>query len=383
LIEGTTQKLRALCTREVQRSIKDSVHKLLADQISELGLNYHYEVLQTEIRGKNGTEFVFAGLSTQTIDSIKSFEGADRCWVEEGQSVSKKSWAILIPTIRKPGSEIWISFNPDLDTDDTWVRFIENTPPGTVLIPVSYADNPWLSDELKKEMEHLRRIDPVEFENVWGGKCRAAAEGAIYTREMRALTDSKRICTVPIDPMLKTHTVWDLGFNDAVAIIFVQRHLSEVRIVDYLEDNLRRMDDYAAEIQLKKYNWGTDYLPWDGADERFKLTDTSTSPQGILRKLGRKVEIVPKVDVETGIKKARIVFGRCSFDKERTLRLRECLKRYRRSIPASTDEPAGPLHDEFSHGADAFRYLSLVVDKMTNDDDGWNRKIKYDARGIV
>lgn len=383
LIEGTTKPLRILCAREVQRSIKDSVHKLLSDQIAELGLGAFYEILQTEIRGKNGTEFLFAGLSTQTIDSIKSFEGCDRCWVEEGQSVRKRSWTILIPTIRKPGSEIWVSFNPDLDTDDTWVRFVENTPPNTTLIPISYRDNPWLSNELKSEMEHLKRISVEEYENVWEGKCRAAAEGAIYKREMTALADSNRICAVPIDPLMKVHTVWDLGFNDSTAVIFVQRHVSEVRVVDYLEDSHKTIAEYVSELKSRPWNWGTDWIPWDGSRDRYRLTDATTSPEDILRKLGRNVSIVPKIDVETGIKKARLVFPRCTFDKERTVRLRECLKRYRRTIPVSTDEPASPLHDEFSHGADAFRYLSVCVDQMTNDDDGWKKALKYDNRGIV
>src|SRR5690242_12113424 len=101
LIQGAQKKLRILCTREVQKSIKDSVHSLLADQIQALGFGHLYEVLQNEIRGKNGTEFLFAGLSTQTIESIKSYEGIDRVWVEEARAVSKRSWSILIPTIRK------------------------------------------------------------------------------------------------------------------------------------------------------------------------------------------------------------------------------------------------------------------------------------------
>jgi phage terminase large subunit len=374
LEQGYESPLRILCARETQRSIRDSVHRLLADQIIELDLTKYYEVQQTEIRGSNGTLFTFAGLSSLTVDSIKSFEGADRCWVEEGQTVTKRSWSILIPTIRKTGSEIWVSFNPDLDTDDTYVRFIEQTPPDTVLIPVSYHDNPWLSRELKMEMEHLRRTDPAEFDNVWEGKCRAAAQGAIYTREMQALAESQRVTYLPPDPVLKTQTVWDLGFNDQTAIILVQSTARELRIIDYVEDNQRTLIDYCNELKTKGLNWGTDYIPWDGADERYKFTNPANSPQGILCAAGRAVQVVPKADVETGIKRARLIFPRCYFDKDKTTRLRECLKRYRRIVPATTDEPSTPAHDEFSHGADAFRYLALVADSLTNDQF---RKIKY------
>jgi len=104
LLQGASEPLRILCTREVQKSIKDSVHKLLTDQIEALGLGWFYQVLENEIRGKNGTEITFAGLATHTIESIKSYEGVDRVWVEEGQVVRKRSWDVLIPTIRKPGS---------------------------------------------------------------------------------------------------------------------------------------------------------------------------------------------------------------------------------------------------------------------------------------
>lgn len=377
LIMGTTRPLRVLCLREVQRSIKDSVYQLLKDMIEKMDLGSHYEVLQSEIRGKNGTLFLFAGLSTQTVDSIKSFEGADIAWVEEGQTVTKKSWKVLIPTIRKPGSEIWSSFNPDLDTDDTYVRFIENTPPDTLLVNINYADNLWPSKELDSERDHLKRTDFEEYENVWLGKCRAAAEGAIYKRECQTL----RVVNCPPDPLLKTHTVWDLGFNDATAIIFVQRSLSEIRIVDYTEDNHLSIPEHVANLKEKRYNWGTDFIPWDGAEERYKLTNPQNSPEGMLRKLGRTVQALEKVDVETGIKRARTIFPMCYFDRGNTTRLRECLKRYRRSIPASTDEPAGPLHDEFSHGADAFRYLAMSVDRMTNDDSF--KKIKYSTKGYI
>ena len=383
LIQGTTQTLRVLCARETQKSIRDSVHRLLGDQIVALGLTDFYQVLKSEIRGVNGTEFVFAGLSSLTVDSIKSFEGVDRCWVEEAQVVSKRSWSILIPTIRKPGSETWISFNPDLDTDDTWVRFIENTPPNSILIPVSYRDNPWLSEKFIKDMEHLKKTDPVSFKNVYEGECRAAAEGAIYTPEMTSLAGSKRVCNVPVDPMLEVHTVWDLGFNDSCAIVFVQRQLSELRIVDYLEDSLRNMAQYVSDLQGKGYRYGTDWLPWDGADSKYKLTGDGTSPESILRKMKRRVAIVPQMDVEIGIKKARLVFPRCYFDKDNTIRLRECLKRYRRAIPTTTNEPSVPLHDEFSHGADAFRYMAIVADKLT-DSGGLSRTpIKYPQRAYV
>ena len=123
LIKGAKTALRVLCAREFMTSMKDSVHKLLCDQIIELGLISFYEITQASIRGKNGTEFSFVGLKNNTAN-VKSFEGVDICWVEEAQTVSSRSWNILIPTIRKQDSEIWVSFNPELESDDTYQRFV-------------------------------------------------------------------------------------------------------------------------------------------------------------------------------------------------------------------------------------------------------------------
>ena len=134
LIQAANKPSRVLCAREIQKSIKQSVHTLLNDQIQLLGLGAFYEVLEAEIRGMNGSSFSFTGLATNTVESIKSFEGCDIVWVEEAQSVSGKSWDVLVPTIRKPGSEIWITLNPQLESDETYQRFIANPPPDSVVV---------------------------------------------------------------------------------------------------------------------------------------------------------------------------------------------------------------------------------------------------------
>lgn len=379
LIQGAARKLRILCTREVQKSIKDSVHKLLSDQIQAMGLGAFYAILQTEIRGANGTEFIFAGLSDQTAESIKSYEGVDRCWVEEGQAVSKRSWDILIPTIRKDESEIWVSFNPELDTDETWQRFVVNPPPGAYVAQVNYQDNPWFGGVLEQERLHAQRTDPREYANIWEGKPRAAVIGAIYADEIIAIQEQQRICPVPYDPKLKVHVVWDLGWNDAMSVGLFQKHVSHLRCIEYLEGSHRTLDDWSAELKGKRLNWGTLYLPHDGDHGDFK---TGLSAAQILRGLGWDVSVIPQSNVEYGIRQARSVLKQTYFDKDKTTRLVECLKRYRRSIPTTTGEPARPVHDEYSHGADMFRYAAQVVDQMTND-DGWGKPIQTKVPNIA
>lgn len=368
LILGTMGKLRMLCTREVQSSIKQSVHQLLKDQITALKLDDFYEVLSTEIRGVNGTEFSFAGLSDMTADSIKSFEGVDICWVEEAHNISKNSWKILIPTIRKPGSRILITFNPELETDETYERFVTHAPDDCQIVEMNYSDNPWFPEVLEKERLHAKATLPkAEYENIWEGKCMPAVVGAIYFDQVVDAESKGRICNVPYDPMLKVHLVFDLGWNDAMSISLVQKHSSEVRIIENIEDSHKTLDYYSALLKEKRYNWGTVYMPHDA---EHKNIQTGKSSKETMEALGWTVQITPSMSVEEGIKATRMVFGRFYFDKTNAARIVQCAKRYRRSINKQTKEPGAPLHDEFSHGADNLRYIAINADSMSNEDWG-------------
>jgi phage terminase large subunit len=366
LIQAAGKRMRVLCTREIQRSIKDSVHKLLSDQIAALGLGSFYDVLESEIRGANGSSFVFSGLASQTVESIKSFEGIDVVWCEEAQNISKKSWDTLIPTIRKEGSEIWVSFNPELDTDETYTRFVINPQTNSHVASVNYSDNPWFPSVLEQERLHCQLTNEADYGQIWEGKCRVAVSGAIYANEVGAAIRGGRICNVPYDPRLKAHTIWDLGWNDSMTIGIVQRQRSELRVIDYIEDSHKTLDWYVAELQKKNLNWGYDWVPHDGANKDFK---TGKSTVELLKAFGRKPKLTPNIGLENGIKAGRMAFAQTYFDKTKAARLIECLKRYRRSIDTKTNEPGAPVHDEFSHGADMWRYLAVVADQLVNDAD--------------
>ena len=368
LFLGTTRRLRILCTREVQKSIKQSVHKLLKDQIEGLGLTSFYQVLENEIRGANGSEFAFSGLSDQTVDSIKSFEGCDIVWVEEAQSVSKRSWSVLIPTIRKDGSEIWLSFNPELDTDETYDRFITNQPDDAIIVDMNYTDNPWFPEVLEKERLHAKLTLPKsEYENIWEGKCKPAVQGAIYYEEIALTEEDGRVCRVPHDPKLKVQVIFDLGWNDAMSISLVQKNLSSLAVIENIEDSHKTLAHYSALLKERKYNWGKVYLPHDGRHKDYK---TGKSAEDIMRGLGWDVAITPNMSIEDGIRLTRMTFPRLYFDKEKAARLVQCAKRYRRSINQQTNEPGAPLHDEWSHGADNLRYIAVNAESMTNEDWG-------------
>ena len=380
LMQGTEKPMRILCAREIQKSIKQSVHTLLKDQIQALGLGQFYEVVETAIRGINGTEFTFAGLATNTVESIKSFEGVDVVWIEEAQTVSKRSYDILIPTIRKPGSEIWVTFNPYMDTDDTYKRFIINKPNDAVVVKMNYNDNPWFPDVLERERARCKANNPEDYDNIWEGATKAAADGAIYHKEVRQAQEEGRITRVAPDRLLKTHIVMDLGWNDSMSIILCQRNLTEIRIIDYIEDDHRTLDSYSDQLKQLGHNWGTMYLPHDARNRDFKH---GISSEEIMQRLGWDTEIVPKSDIETGIKLARMTFDRAYFDSVKAERLIECLKNYRRGINQTTNEPGAPLHDEYSHGADAWRYLCAVVDSMSNEESSWSEPLVANNSWVV
>jgi phage terminase large subunit len=375
---GATKPIRVLCARETQKSIQESVHRLLKDQIGLLNLDAFYQIQENKIIGVNGTEFTFAGIRQQGVANMKSYEGTDVCWIEEAQVVTKKSWDVLIPTIRKPASEIWITFNPELDTDETFTRFVVSPPDDSIVIEMNYGDNPWFPDELDKERRQWLDRDPVGYLTTWEGKCRPAVEGAIYANEIEALQREGRVRAVPYDPSLKVHTVWDLGWNDSMSIICVQKVASEIRVIDYIEDSHRTIDSYVMQLQERKWNWGTDYIPHDGAHKDFK---SGRSTQDFLQSLGRTVEVLARGNPEEGIRLARMVFPRAYFDKEKCIELINHLKRYRRQINQVTQEAGSPLHDEHSHGADAWRYLAQALDLMSND--SWGKPLPINTKWVV
>lgn len=399
LVRGTLRPRRILCAREIQNSIRQSVHKLLSDQIKFLSLQRYYRVLDNVIRGRNGTEIAFAGLSSLTVDTIKSFEGYDICWVEEGQTISDRSWKILIPTIRKEGSEIWVSYNPDLETDPTHQRFTINPPPDCINVEINWRDNPWFSSVLEAERLHCLATDPDSYDNIWEGKCKPAVEGAIYYKQILEAETNGRICHVPYDPMLRVHVVFDLGWNDSLAVGLVQKHISEIRVIEYVEVSHTRLDDLSAELRTRPYNWGRVWLPHDGFSGG--LNSEGKSTEDIMKNLGWDVatrDEITEMSVEEGIRTTRMAFPRMYFDQDKcharqaphpsdlvkhtdlSNRLIECLKRYRRHINRQTGTTTTPMHDQHAHGADMVRYIALNADSMHNATSTANKSTWAAAR---
>jgi phage terminase large subunit len=366
LIMGTERKMRILCAREFQSSIADSVHKLLSDQIAEMGMSAFYSVEKATIYGINGTEFRFAGIRTN-INAIKSFEGIDICWCEEAANVSKHSWMTLIPTIRKDGSEIWVSFNPELEEDETYKRFVISPPANAIVVKVGWADNPWFPDTLRQEADDLRAKSIDDYLHIYGGNCKHALEGAVFAKELRdaEANDPPRITRVPYIQAKPVDTFWDLGKRDMTSIWFAQVVGFEFRVIDFYENCGQQLAHYIKTLKELPYAYGTHWLPHDGDH------DTLQSERTIKQQMqaafsASSIQVIPKTSKTTQIDAGRAVFSQCWFDKEKTADGIQHLRHYQFEVNPDTGQRGRePLHDEHSHAADAFMSLGLALHEPT------------------
>ena len=178
--ENIRTKLDNVCLREVQKSLEFSVKKLLENKIEAMNAGAYFEVQDKRILTKRGGHIIFEGLQNHTADSIKSLEGFDRAWVEEAQSLSQRSQDILRPTIRKEGSEMWFSWNPNFETDPVDALLRRSPPPGAVVVRANYTDNPYLPDVLRAEIDYDRKRDRDKFEHVWEGEYQRSSEARIF-----------------------------------------------------------------------------------------------------------------------------------------------------------------------------------------------------------
>lgn len=324
VIMAASKKLRILCTREVQNSIKDSVHKLLKDQIEMLGLNPWFRITNESITSASGSEFLFKGLRFDPL-GIKSTEGVDICWVEEAQSVSSDSWAILIPTIRKEGSEIWVTFNPGEESDPTYQRFIVTPPDDSITVEVNYYDNPYLPDTLRKEMEYCKRVDYEAYEHIWLGKPKSISDSVIFRNRYR-------VEAFPDDLWQQADRLFfgaDFGFaNDPSTLI--RMFMIDTRL--YIE-----YEAYGVGVELDEMPQFYDSIP---EVRKWPVKGDNSRPETIsyLARQGFSIDAAAKWkgSVEDGV---------------------TYLKGFEEII----------IHERCKHTADEFRHYSYKVDKKTGD----------------
>jgi len=390
---GRQRALRVLCVREFQNSIDDSVHKVLKDQVRALGWEGFYDVQKTKIIGLNGTEFSFEGIKNN-VNRIKSYEGIDICWCEEAAKTSKNSWGVLIPTIRKEGSEIWLTFNPELETDYTYQRFIKDPnlkPVGArrfsgpiggapmlenesaFVCKMTYAHNPWFPQVLKEEMERDKERDYDYYLNVWEGHCVQYLEGVVYAKELRKAQEEGRICSVPWERTVPVNTYWDLGKRDATAIWFAQYVGMQLRIVDYYEATGQNIEHFMDVLQARRYVYGLHVLPFDAEHERLGMRKTIKEQIGAF--YPGKVRIARKIAQTDGINMVRMLFPNMWFDDDHCEEGLNALRHFRYKVEEEKrgDRPGQlskePIHDWASHAGAALRYMAVSIKDPSFDSD--------------
>ena len=364
---------KILCCREFQGSIDESVLALLETQIHRMRLTSAFEIQAKKITClTTGSVFLFEGLKAN-VTKIKSMEGITIVWAEEAEKIQKNSWDVLIPTIRQPGSEIWVTFNPDDDLDETWLRFVDDPPPDCYSIQINYHLNPWFPEVLRREMEYLKKKDFAEYEHVWEGKPRAAMKGAYYAEQMQQVTADKRAQNLPHDPTMAVITSWDLGMADSTVVWFAQVSISEVRLINVLEFKGVGLPDIVNELDKLPYRYSQHILPHA---VRVRELGSGKSRLETLQELGINATIAPSISVDDGIYAVKAFLPRCYFDREKCKEGLKALKRYRTKYNEERKVfDNKPYHDWTSDFADAFRYLSI-----TNHETGfnnWGSNIEY------
>lgn len=276
----------------------------------------------------------------------------------------RKGWATFIGTPR--GRNHFYEIREQARTQDEWL-YLELKASETGALD---------ADELE---DARKSMTDAQYRQEFLCAFDVPALGAIYASEYQAARDERRIGNVPYDPLLPVSTHWDLGIGDATAIWFAQRVGAEIRVIDYYEARSQPLNHYVSVLAAKPYTYAEDWLPHDA--QARELT-SGKSAQEVLTALGRRVKITPKLSLEDGINAARMAWPRCWFDETKTARGLECLQNYRREINDKLGEPrATPVHDWASHGADAFRYLAVSIDKT-----GARPKLeplRYTTAGIV
>ena len=368
LIRCLQAPTRMVCIREVQNSIKDSVKQLMTDKITSMGLEPYFDVMQDEIRGKNGSLIVFKGMQSYNAANIKSLEGFDISWVEEAQTFSQHSLDLLRPTIRKPKSELWFSWNPRYKTDAVDRFFRVNPPEDAISVFVNWNDNPWFKQTpLYKDMLADYAADPDKAEHVWGGGY-GQAQGAILARWVNEADRDGRINNnVVYDADGSTVIVsCDLGFRDTASFWYWQPVVGGYNVLKYDADHGFDADDWIPRVQANLMDLGCMKTPmvWLPHDAKAKTFQSKhTSQEKFSKAFGAgNVRIVPQSKKADQIEAARDVIKTCAFNKQLCADGLDGLRAWQFSY----NDDAGvfsrePLHDWASHPSDAFSYGAQVV----------------------
>lgn len=358
------ERTHAVCVREVQKTLDQSVKKLLEEKIEALGVGHLFDVQQSKITGKNGSLIIFQGMQDHTADSIKSLQGFSVAWVEEAQSLSQRSLDLLRPTIREVDSELWFSWNPGKDTDpvDALLRG-DNPPPDAIVIQANWRDNPQFPAVLKAEMEYDRGRDQDKYLHVWEGQYLMSSEARVFK--------NWRVEEFDVNPEWIIRQGADWGFSVDPSVLVQLAIVGKTIYVPYEAYKIGCEIDLLPDL----------FLTVPGA-ERWPITADSARPETIsyMQKHG-----FPKMfaalkgarSLEEGIEFLRsfdiVVHPRCTHTIDELT-----LYSYKRD--PLTDKVIPVLEDKDNHVIDAMRYACEAARRAGKKDPG---PIRYRNNGVI
>lgn len=355
--ESGGEGMRMVCIREVQKDLAQSAKLLIESKLASFGIGEAdgFRVFEDCIRTPGDGLVIFKGMNNYTADSIKSLEGFRRAWWEEAHTASRKSINLLRPTMRAPGSQLWWSYNPTLDSDPVDVMFTgDEQPSDSIVVTANWRDNPWFTAELERERQDCLRMQPDQYDHIWEGGYVTVSEGAYFARHLAEAREAGRITELAIDPLLHTKAYWDIGVRDATSIWIVQQKGQTIRCIDYYEAVGQDLATHLNWLRDNGYGNAECVLPHDGAKaDAF----TAIRFEDHIRSAGFNARTVPNQGKGAAMKRveaARRLFGQIWFDERKCAGGLKALGWYHEKRDDHRNIGLGPEHDWASHAADSF-----------------------------
>jgi len=376
---------RAVCIREVQKTLADSSKALIEAKIRDLGVGANFNVTDKRIDTPGDGQIIFQGMQDHTAESIKSLEGFRIAWIEEAQTLSQRSLSLLRPTIRAENSEIWAGWNPRRKTDaiDEFLR--AKKPDNAIVVQANWRDNPWFPQVLEEERQLDLKLYPERYEHIWEGAYATAFEGAYFSKLMIDAKREGRIGKVSADPLLPIRAFIDIGGSgataDAFVIWIVQWVGQEIRILDYYESVGQVLAYHVQWLRSRGWEKAVCYLPHDGVNAN---AITGKRYEDHLRDAGFTVEPpVPNQGRGAAMQRVEAVrrlAPKFWFNEATTEAGRDALGYYHERKDEQRNVGLGPEHDWSSHAADAFGLMAICYREPSNEAN-FGRKIVYRSLG--
>jgi phage terminase large subunit len=377
----------AVCIRESQKTLAQSSKRLIESKIEKLGLSRRFKLYSDRIATPGDGLIIFRGMQDHTADSIKSLESFRIAWVDEAQSLSARSLALLRPTIRAPGSEVWASWNPRRRSDAIDDFFRAKKPEGAILVQANWRDNPWFPSVLEDERRTDLTLYPDRYAHVWEGDYVRAFEGAYFAPLLAQARAQGRIGKVAADPLLPLRAFHDIGGAgaqaDAYTIWIVQWVGHEVRVLDYYESAGQVLAFHVNWMRERGYDKAINYLPHDGVNanaitgktyaEHWREAGFSVEPP--VKNQGRGAAMMR-------IESLRRLSPQLWFNESTTEVGREALGFYHEKRDDARQVGLGPEHDWSSHAADALGLMAVCYEAPGRS-SSFNRVIQYKEQGWV